>query len=230
MQQISAPLRIALGAILVLALVWFVALRPKGAGDEPKAVTAPGVQGLANSVSKARAAKEAADASVKRTEQAVAGVDESTAGAGSATQSGSRSASKSGQSGSASAGGSTVTGPAAPLVDALDNGKVVVILFGNKSSDSAHVARVVRGVYKREGLVVTRIASVEDVAKYSVFTNKTSVSQAPTTFIIGPSRKAKVIVGYTSTGEVDQAIGDVLGKRSGQDKYGNGRGRDRDAG
>ncbi len=226
MQQISPPLRIALAAILVLAAVWFVALRPKGADDEPAAVTAPGVEGLTNSVAKARGAKEAADASVARTEQAVGGVDESASGSGSATQSGSKTSASSGKSGSAATAGSKIPGPAGKLVTALDRGKVVVLLFRNKSADSAHVARVVRGVYKREGIVVTEIASVKDVADYSVFTNRTSVSQAPTTFIIGPTRRAKVIAGYTSTGEVDQAIGDVLGKRSGVDKYGSGRGRD----
>ena len=228
MQQISAPLRIALGAILVLALVWFVALRPKAADEEPAAVTPPGVEGLANSVSKARSAKEAADAAVKRSQQAVAGVDASATGAGTATKSGSKSASRSAQSGKAARSGSKATGPAGPLVEALDRGKAVVILFTNKSADSQHVTRVVRGVNKRGGKVVARIASVKDVAKYSVFTNKTSVSQAPTTFIIGPSRDAVVITGYTSTGEVDQAIGDVLRKRSGQD-VGKGRGRDRSA-
>ena len=86
MQQISPPLRFALIGLVLLGAVWFVALRPKGSSDEPKAVTAPGVQGLANSVAKARSAKEAADASVARTEQAVANADgSSTASAKSAT-------------------------------------------------------------------------------------------------------------------------------------------------
>ena len=218
MPQISAPLRIAFGAIIVLALVWFVALRPKGADEEPAAVTPPGVEGLANSVSKARSAKEAADAAVKRSEQAVAGVDESSAGTGAATKSGSKSASRSAQAGQGKGAGTSSKGKpggrSAELVRALDRGKAVVILFRNRSTDSAHVAKVVRGIYKRKGLVVTEVASAKHVARYSAFTNKTAVSQAPTTFIVGPTRRAVVIAGYTSTGEVDQAIGDVLGRGS----------------
>ena len=226
MQQISPPLRIALAAIVLLGAVWFVALRPKGASDEPKAVTPPGVQGLANSVAKARGAKEATDASNARVEAAVNGVGGSSA-ATSSTKAGTTTAKGAAKPIDLGISTAQVTGPARRLVDALADGKAVVLLFRSKSADSAHVTRVVKGVFKRDGRVVAQVASIKDVADYSVFTNRTSVSQAPTTFIIGPTRKAKVIAGYTSTGEVDQAIGDVLGKRSGQDKYGKGRGRDR---
>lgn len=229
MQQISPPLRIALAAIVLLGAVWFVALRPKDSSDEPAAVTAPGVQGLANSVAKARGAKAAAEASNARTESAVAGADGS-ATSSSATKAGTKSATAKAQPIDLGISTAEVTGPARRLVDALADGKGVVLLFRNKSADSAHVTRVVQGVFKRDGRVVAQIANVRDVADYSVFTNRTSVSQAPTTFIIGPTRRAKVIAGYTSTGEVDQAIGDVLGKRSGQDRYGKGRGRDRSTG
>ena len=229
MQQISPPIRIALAAIVLLGAVWFVALRPKDSSDEPKAVTPPGVQGLANSVAKARGAKEAAEASNARTESAVAGADDSSA-ATSGTKAGSTTAKGAAKSVDLGISTAEVSGPSRRLVAALADGKAVVLLFSNKSADSAHVVRVVQGVFKRDGRVVVQVANIQDVADYSVFTNKTSVSQAPTTFIIGPTRRAKVIAGYTSTGEVDQAIGDVLGKRSGQDKFGKGRGRDRTAG
>lgn len=229
MQQISPPLRIALAAIVLLGAVWFVALRPKDSADKPAAVTAPGVEGLANSVASARSAKEAAETSNARTESAVKNADGSGT-ASSETKSGSATAKSTAKSVDLGIPTSAVTGPARRLVDALADGKAVVLLFRNKSADSDHVTRVVKGVFKRDGRVVAQIANVQDVAAYSVFTNKTSVSQAPTTFVIGPSRRARVIAGYTSTGEVDQAIGDVLGKRSGLDRFGKGRGRDRTAG
>ena len=225
MQQISPPLRIALAAIVLLGAVWFVALRPKDTAEEPAAVTAPGVEGLANGVASAREAKEAAESANARTEAAVAGADGSSTA--SATKSGSGTATAKAQAVDLGISTAAVRGPSLRLVRALADGKAVVLLFRNKSADSAHVTRVVQGVFKRDGRVVAQVANVQDVADYSVFTNKTPVSQAPTTFIIGPSRRAQVIAGYTSTGEIDQAIGDVLGKRSGQDKFGNGRGRDR---
>ena len=87
MQQISPPLRFALIGLVLLGAVWFIALRPKSSkATSPRPSPHPGVQGLANSVAKARSAKEAADASVARTEQAVANADgSSTASAKSAT-------------------------------------------------------------------------------------------------------------------------------------------------
>ena len=62
MQQISPPLRIRARSRLVLfGAVWFIALRPKRhERRRPRPSRAPGVQGLANSVAKARGAKEAA--------------------------------------------------------------------------------------------------------------------------------------------------------------------------
>ncbi len=233
MQQISVPLRVALGAILLLAAVWFVALRPKGAEEAPSAVTPPGVEGLSNSVAQARNAKEAADAAAARSEQAASGADES---ASSGTASAKKASGKAGTvtvtKSSKSAGAKPPTGAAARrdarrLVAALNRGQAVVLLFRNGSADSAHVARVVRGLDRRRGRVVTRVTSIGQVGNYAVFTSKTKVSQAPTTFVIGNKRRTQLIVGYTSTTEVDQAVGDVLGTGSGRDRYGKGRGRAR---
>ncbi len=60
-EQISAPFRIALVAIVVLGGVWFVALRPKSDSAATPPPTAPGVQGLSNAVQKARATAAAAN-------------------------------------------------------------------------------------------------------------------------------------------------------------------------
>ena len=110
------------------------------------------------------------------------------------------------------------------LVAALNDGKAVVLLFRNASADSAHNARVVRGIDHRNGRVVTRVTSIGQIGNYAVFTSRTTANQAPTTYVIGNKRRARIIVGYTSIGEVDQAVGDVLRKGSGRDRYGNGRG------
>jgi hypothetical protein len=222
MQQISPPLRFALIGIVLFGAIWFVALKPKSSSDAPKSVTAPGVEGLANSVAKARSAKEAADASVARTEQAVEAAGGETAAASSTSTGAARKSARVSRS-------SVPTGAAARrdarrLAAQLDRGKVVVLLFRNGSADSAHNASVVRTIDRRSGRVVTRVTSIKQIGNYALFTSKTTASQAPTTYVIGPKKRAQVIVGYTSVGEVDQAVGDVLGKTSGKDRYGNGRG------
>ena len=70
-----------------------------------------------------------------------------------------------------------------------------------RSSDSDSVATLVRGIGKRKK-VVARVVSIKDVGKYQTFTADTPIQQAPTTLVIGPKRRAKVIVGFTSIGEL----------------------------
>ena len=93
---------------------------------------------------------------------------------------------------------------------ALAHGKVVVMVFKNRSSDSAAVERAARKVaaasHRRIRLRVTNIGNV---GKYSVFTEKTPIGQAPTTLIIGPKKNARVIVGFTTTGEIREAVSGV---------------------
>ncbi len=265
-------MRIALVAVLALAAVWFVALRPKpdsAATTPTPAPTAPGVAGLTRSIDKARAATAAANASVTKVQSTAAATSNGTAGAApaAATPSAAKSAAKSAAATSASAntGGkaapspTTATAtpravvvtkpkpkavvvtrpkavvvkpaapkavviarpkpkvvavsPAAPLVAALAQHKVVVLMFGNSSSDSHAVAAAVKRLPRRHGKVVIRIANINQVGRYSVFTTDTPVSQAPTVLVIGSSRKGRVIVGYTYTGELDQAVADVLASK-----------------
>jgi cytoskeletal protein RodZ len=223
MAQISPPFRIALVAIALLGAVWFVALRPKAeSGADAPLPAAPGVTGLSNATEQAEATAKAADASAERAEAAAAAADGGAAAAEKTTvtktQSGatvktSTSAAKS------SSGKAAVTkkaavkpaapvNPAAPLLAALKRGQVVVLLFRNKSSDSASVATMVRAIGERRK-VVSRVVSIKDVGRYSTFTSTTPVAQAPTTMVIGPKRNAVLIVGFTSPGEIAQAVADV---------------------
>ncbi len=258
-------MRIALIAVLALAAVWFVALRPKpdSAASTPAAPpTAPGVAGLTRSIDKARAATAAANASVTKVQSTAAATSggratttttATTASGTTATKSTTATApaptvnstgGKAAPSPAAAAkpkaivvakrhsatavvktpAGKTVVvakpkpkavavGPAAPLVAALAHHKVVVLMFGNSSSDSAAVATAVKRLPRRHGKVVIRITNINQVGRYSVFTADTPVTQAPTVLVIGSSRKGRVIVGYTYTGELDQAVADVLASK-----------------
>ncbi len=91
-------------------------------------------------------------------------------------------------------------------------------MFRNRSSDSEAVAASVRKLSRHHGKVIIRVVSISDVGKYSAFTRETPVNQAPTTLIIGPSRKARVIVGFTDGGELGQAVDDLIVAKSGTTK------------
>lgn len=216
MQQISLPFRLALGAMLAFGVLWFVILKPKDA-TEP-APTAPGVGGLTKSTDAAKTAVDKANAAGKAREQAADAVDATAppASTGKATTQSSTPAAKPakpvpGSLESYVAG----AGPAKSLVQALADGKVVVMVFKNRSSDSAAVERAARKVaaasHRRIRLRVTNIGNV---GKYAVFTEKTPIGQAPTTLIIGPRKTARVIVGYTTTGEIREAVSGVRRRAS----------------
>jgi hypothetical protein len=210
MAQISPPFRIALVAIALLGAVWFVALRPKpDAGSDAPLPAAPGVTGLSNATAKAEATAKAADASAARAEAAAAAADGTSAAQKTTvtkTPSGEAAVTKSTKVKPAKP--ATPVNPAAPLLAALKRGQVVVLLFRNASSDSASVATMVRSIGERRK-VVARVVSIKDVGKYSTFTSATPVAQAPTTMVIGPKRNAVLIVGFTSPGEIAQAVADV---------------------
>lgn len=229
MAQISLPFRIALVAIALLGAVWFVALRPKSeSGAEAPLPVAPGVTGLSTATGKAAAATKAAEASATRAEAAAAAAESGSAApaekasADTAKAKDGATVEKSASAAATPSGGVAVTkstkvkpaapvapsNPAAPLLAALDRGRVVVLLFRNSSSDSASVATMVRRIGKRR-TVVARVVSIKDVGKYQTFTSGTPVTQAPTTMVIGPKRNAELIVGFTSPGEIAQAAADV---------------------
>lgn len=104
-------------------------------------------------------------------------------------------------------------GPAKSLVRWLADGRVVMMVFSNRSSDSAATVRAARSLARRGSAVIRlRVTNIGNVGKYAVFTEKTPIGQAPTTLIIGPSKRARVIVGYTTVAEMRQAVHDVAPK------------------
>jgi len=222
MQQISPPLRIGLVAIILLGALWFTVLRPKPdtSADAPLP-QAPGVAGLATATQKAQGAVGTANKAAAN-EQAT-GADATDAAAAAAAKAKAASsttvkvtktpnAAKVTRTTTAKKAPATAANPAAPLLTALGDGKVVVLLFRNTSSDSADVSTMVRSIGKRKK-VVSRLVSIKDVGDYQTFTADTPIQQAPTIMVIGPRRNAKLIVGFTSVGEIAQAVADV--RRSG---------------
>jgi hypothetical protein len=165
------------------------------------------VTGLAGDVSAAKGAVAASDAANARIQAATGGAQ---APASTATR----------RAKHAAAGPRTAAKPkaksaagdrSAPLLRALDRKRAVVLLFWNKRGiDDRAVRRAVAQTARRDGRVVVESAAVADVGRYQAITRGANVLESPTVLVIGPTRKARAIVGFTTTAEVDQAVGDAL--------------------
>jgi hypothetical protein len=220
--QISPPFRIALVAMLAMCAVWFTVLKPNDPAADTAASTptAPGVTGLGNDVTAAKGAAAASDAANAKVRAAAGG----TAAAG---KTASKKAAPTGAH--AAVAGKTVgakpnttakprakakaaTGDAsAPLLRALDAKHAVVLVFWNRrGSDDRAVRRAVAQIDRHDGKVVVKAAPIATVGRYEAITRGAQVLQSPTVLVMGPDRKARAIVGFTTTGELDQAVGDTL--------------------
>jgi hypothetical protein len=217
MAQIALPFRIALVAVLVIGALWVTVLRPKADDGEPAAAapapTAPGAAGLGRAIDKANGAAAASDAANARIQAATGG---QAAAAGNASKATPRAAAHSSGGARSGAKPPSVDGvdagdPSAPLVRALADGKVVVLLFaGSRAVDDRAARRAVRAVPRHRGAVVVKIAPPRAVGKYEAITRGAKVSQFPTVLVIGADKVARPIVGFTTGGEVDQAVSDAV--------------------
>jgi hypothetical protein len=214
--QIALPLRIALAALLVVAALWFTVLKPKPADTASTAPPqAPGVTGLTRAVDKAKGAAATSDAA-----NAAAGADATAAGTATPTSTATTPAAKA-KAKAAAAKAKAVDGvapddPSGPLLHALDQGKVAVLLFWNsKGADDRAARDAVRGVGRHGGQVVVKVAPIKQVARYAAITTGVKVNESPTVLVIDPSHEARPIVGYTTASEVDQAVGDALRSSTG---------------
>jgi len=208
MDQVSRPLLIALGAVIVLAIAWLTVLRPGTGAVEPVSEP-PAVVGVASDA-----------------EQAVSRTDAASVRRGAAP--GTEGAPVTGGTGAvpdpAVARGPAVTDapvdPAAAgrqgegsrrVLAQLDRGRAVVLLFWNgRSSDDRAVRRAVAGVDRRDGEVRVYAERLGALADYAAVTNGVRLEQTPTTLVIAPDRAVQAIAGYTVTSEIDQAVIDAL--------------------
>jgi hypothetical protein len=212
--QLSLPYRIAIVALLVVSALWFTVLRPKEAPVPAPAATAPGVTGLANDTAAAQGAVANSAASAAATAAATgtdttggAAAPAATATAPAATAPAAGTATPKAAAAKAAAAGDR----SAPLLRALDRDRAVVLLFWNRrGTDDRAVRRAVAAADRRDGKVVVKVARVRDVGRYGAITRGVQVAGSPTVLVIGPDHTAKPIVGLTTTGELDQAVGDTL--------------------
>ena len=227
MDQLSPPFRIALVALVAVCALWFTVLKPKDPAAEGPAPTAPGATGLAGDVSAAKGAAAASDAANANVQQA----------AGGAARAGTK-AGPTGAHGKSAAAASSATAPAkatsakatpakasstpkpkasaaadrtAPLLSALDAKKAVVMLFYNREGiDDRAVRKAVTATDRHRGKVLVKAVPVSRVGRYDAITRGAQILESPTVLVIAPDHEARAIVGFTTTAEVDQAVGDAL--------------------
>jgi hypothetical protein len=215
MAQLALPYRIALVAVLLAGAVWLTVLRPKDAATDAPPPAAPGVTGLANATENARGAVGAANAASAATAQAPELNAEGSRATGATAPA--AKASKAQAAAKAPAqrklDGVHRRDPSRPLVRALDDGKVLVLLVaGRRAADDRAAREAVGGVDRRGGRVLVRVVLPKQVGRYEAITRDVGVTQSPTLLVVGPDRKARAITGFTTAVEADQAAGDAVAR------------------
>jgi hypothetical protein len=212
--QLSRPYQIALGVIALLAAAWFLALKPKDAVSEPPTVPVPGMTGLGGAVDGAQGAATAADASAAAAAAAAASasgeVPAPPAGAPAAVPPAGASSTPAVRAAAADAEAAR-RDPSRKVLRWLDRGNVAVVVFSSpRAAEDKAVRRALKGLDRRGGKLRIFLADIADVGSYEAITRGVAVLQAPTTLIISPDRRARVLVGYVSRPEVQQVADDAI--------------------
>jgi hypothetical protein len=216
--QVSRPLLIALLATVFVAAGWMAFMRPAAVESTTEEVTAP-----AQVATQAAEAAKATDATSAATEAAA---DAATADP-SATQAPSAPAAKTEAPVAKAKKAATPADtekkaepkaakadPQAKVLAEMDSGKVVVLLFWDRSGADDRAARnAAQGVDRRDGKVVVRLVDVRDVGRYDSVTQGVTVAQSPTTMVISPDGTARTIAGLSEPTEVDQLVREALPRK-----------------
>jgi hypothetical protein len=190
--------------------MWLFVMRPKAettdsaATPAAPAATAPGAAGLGTAVDKANGAVTASEQSAAATEAAT--------GEPATTKPGAATSGPAAANAPANPVSSATVDPSQPLISALSDGKVVVILFKGAGADDEAAHRAVRAADGGRKSIVSRIVDIKDVGDYEGITTGVQVNLAPTVLVIGPGKVARAITGFTDSAEIRQAVGDLRRK------------------
>jgi hypothetical protein len=201
--QIALPYRIALGALLVVAALWFTVLKPGPVEAPEPAPTAPGATGLGNAVDGAKGAVATANAAG----QATATADPTAEAAPAAgAQKDAAAAVVKPADGRPARAGQAPRDAAAPVLRDLARGRVVVLAFLGRGADERAVRASLQSVNRRDGRVVVRTENVRRVGRYTAITAGVKVTGTPTVLVLGKGPKAHTLTGLTTTRELDRAV------------------------
>ncbi|UUY02665.1 hypothetical protein LRS13_18520 [Svornostia abyssi] len=226
---------IALVGVLAFAAVWFTVLRPKPAAEEGAIVTpvsqtpaatqaatpASSGNGVTDQPAKAQAAVDAATGQAASNQAAAEAAATGTPSAAASTETPATGATATPATDATSSAATATETPATnvttePGVPAgeravlrqLADGKVVVMLFWDKSgADDRAARRAVASATKGRKNVAVRLVGPDKVGSYEAITGGVTIAQTPTTLVIGPERKAVTISGLIDPLEIKQAIG-----------------------
>jgi hypothetical protein len=222
MGQVSRPVLIALGTTVALALLWFVALKPK-----PVAIDATPLAPT-QAIPQATQAAAAATAATAQTQAATGAAGQA------ATATPAPAATAATAAAPAAAPAATTPAPtAAPAAGAptaarsessgrrdgailrdIRDGKVVVVLFWNATAaDDIATRGALRDLDLHGGKVAVHIVPIGRAGDYPAITQGVTIAQSPTTLVIGHARRTRVIAGLSEPRELAQAVGDALAGR-----------------
>jgi hypothetical protein len=208
MDQVSRPMLIALAAVVVLAGVWLVALRPKPVSVD-KTPLAP-----TKAIPAAKQAGTKSDAANAKL-QAATGGDPSAAAPAAAAPSASKSAAPTAPATKTSPGSVVAkrgdSKQETAILREMSHGKVVVMLFWSAdSADDVATRGAVRALKTHKGKVKIHVIPISRVGDYGSITRGVKIAQSPTTLIIGDKGQTRTIVGLSEPKELSQAVGDAL--------------------
>src|SRR4051794_23153566 len=201
--------------MLAVCALWFTVLKPKDPAVDAPLPTAPGTTGLANDVDAAKGAAATSDAANAKVQSATGGAATAKPAASAkttpATATAAAKPAATAKAATPKAKPAVATDPTKPLLSALDAKKAVVMLVYNRAGiDDRAVRKAVAATARHHGKVVVKAVPVGQVGRYEAITRGAEILQSPTVLVIAPDRKARAIVGFTTTAELNQAIADAL--------------------
>lgn len=103
-----------------------------------------------------------------------------------------------------------LSGKAIPASRALQEGKVVVLLFVQRdAADDDATARALRALKSGGSPAAVFVDRIENVADYGPLAATLGISQAPSVVIADGKRRARVLEGYQDEGTLRQSVRDA---------------------
>lgn len=213
MTQISRPFQIALAAVVLLAAVWFVALRghSSGGSSSTPAASAPAPASSASSSSSTAASTSprggGSKAAQAQTSSAsapdVADLTRAIAKAKSTVDANTKRLQRK----------AAETANKQALVEGeLEHGQTVIVLFWSpKGAVDVSVRRQLAQLHGRAQNkdVAVHYSSSAEVGEYGKITGSLQVLQTPTLLVISPSGKTKTLTGLVDAYAIQQAIAEA---------------------
>jgi hypothetical protein len=214
MTQVSRPVQIALLAVALFAVAWFVALKPGDSTTETAATPAPAQTTAAAPAAQTTPASAPAPTTQSSAQPAATpatGSLEAVAAVG-ADRASAAVLSDSGAAANPSAAAVQVSALPSDVRKAINKKQVVVLLFWNtKGADDNAVYTSVKHLNRRDGKVFVKTDSAKHVSDYSGITGGAQVLQTPTVVVVDTRKRAITLPGYVDAATIDHVVHVALG-------------------